>query len=390
MSVRTPSYRLHRPTGQAVVTLSGRDFYLGKHGVPASRAEYDRLVAEWLANGRRLPAAGEPSADLSVAELILAYVKFADGYYVKNGRPTSEPVTIRLALKPLRLLYGHSAARDFGPLALKAVRQAFIEGGLCRTEVNKRVRHVIRAFRWAVGEEMVSPSVHHGLKAVSGLREGRCGVRESKPVKPVPEAFVDAIRPHVSRQVWAMVELQRLTGMRPGEVVMMRSCDLDTSGKVWAYTPGCHKTEHHGKERKIYLGPRAQAIVKPWLRAELPAFLFSPAEAMEEHRAGLRRARKTPMTPSQAARARRRKPKKAPGERYAPKSYHHAVRAACKRAGVPHWHPHQLRHNAATWLRKEFGLDVARVILGHSSAAVTEVYAEVDREKAIAVMERVG
>ena len=59
-----------------------------------------------------------------------------------------------------------------------------------------------------------------------------------------------------------------------------------------------------------------------------------------------------------------------------------AIARACKRAGVPRWHPHQLRHNAATWLRKEFGLDVARVILGHSSPVVTEVYAEMDREKA--------
>ena len=65
---------------------------------------------------------------------------------------------------------------------------------------------------------MIPPSVHHGLKAVSGLRRGRADVRESEPVRPVPDAFVDAIRPHVSRQVWAMVELQRLSGMRPGEV----------------------------------------------------------------------------------------------------------------------------------------------------------------------------
>ena len=47
MPVRTPSYRLHKPTGQAVVTLDGRDLYLGRHGSPESRTEYDRLVTEW-------------------------------------------------------------------------------------------------------------------------------------------------------------------------------------------------------------------------------------------------------------------------------------------------------------------------------------------------------
>jgi integrase len=84
---------------------------------------------------------------------------------------------------------------------------------------------------------------------------------------------------HVARQVWVMVELQRLTGMRPGEVCNMRTIDIDTSGRVWTYSPERHKTEHHGKVRRIYLGPTAQDILRPWLRTELKAYLFSPAEA---------------------------------------------------------------------------------------------------------------
>jgi integrase len=66
------------------------------------------------------------------------------------------------------------------------------------------------------------------------------------------------------------------------------------------------------------------------------------------------------------------------------------VRRACIRAGVPPWHPHQLRHNAATRLRAEFGLDVARTVLGHASQAVTEVYAEADFAKARDAMSRAG
>ena len=54
------------------------------------------------------------------------------------------------------------------------------------------------------------------------------------------------------------------------------------------------------------------------------------------------------------------------------------------------WHPHQLRHNAGTCIRKEFGLDVARVILGHSSVAVTEIYAEQDEAKARSVIGKIG
>jgi len=274
-----------------------------------------------------------------------------------------------------------------------------IDSGLCRSEVNKRVRHVLRAFKWAVEEEMVPPSLHHGLKAVPGLRRGRADVRESEPVKPVPDAFVDAIKHHVSRQVWAMVQLQRLSGMRPGEVCIMRSCDLDASGRVWAYTPESHKTEHHGRERRIYLGPMAQEVLRPWLRAELAAYLFSPAEAEAERHSEQRESRKTRVQPSQQSR-RRRKPRKAPGSKYTPDSYRQAIEYGIKTANreaervgtrpIPHWHPHQLRHNAATRLRREFGLDVARAVLGHSSPVVTEVYAELDGAKAAEAMERVG
>ena len=129
MSARTPQYRLHKPTGQAVVTLSGKDFYLGRFGSATSKGyEYDRIVGEWLANGRRLPAApdGGP-ADLSVNELLLAYIRWANGYYRKNGEPTGEADNIRYAVRPLRLLYGHTLAKEFGPLALKTVRQSMIE-----------------------------------------------------------------------------------------------------------------------------------------------------------------------------------------------------------------------------------------------------------------------
>jgi integrase len=400
-TLRTPSYRLHKPTGQAVVTLNGRDVYLGRFGSPESRAEYDRMIIEWISNGRCLPApTSGVGSDLSVNELALAYLAFADSYYVKHGRPTTELEAIRQSIRPLRQLYGDTTARDFGPLQLKAVRQAMVDAGLCRNEVNKRTGRIVRLFKWAVGEAMVPPSVHHGLQAVPGLRRGRADVRESEPVRPVPDAFVDAIEPHVSRQAWTMIQLQRLTGMRPGEVCDLRTIDVDRSGRVWVYTPESHKTEHHGRERRIYLGPAAQAILRPWLRPELTAYLFSPREAMDERLAERRRGRRTPLTPSQRGRKRKAKPKRPPGDHYDTRSYYHAVRYGIRKANreaerignppIPDWHPNQLRHNAATRLRREFGLDVARAVLGHSTPVVTEVYAELDGAKAAEAMERIG
>ncbi len=62
----------------------------------------------------------------------------------------------------------------------------------------------------------------------------------------------------------------------------------------------------------------------------------------------------------------------------------------CQRAKLAHWHPNQLRHSAATAIRKEFGIEAASVILGHSDIGVTQVYAESDKAKAIEVARRIG
>src|SRR5262245_61311485 len=118
---RLPKYQKHRANGQGVVTLDGRDFYLGPYRSKASRTEYDRLVGEWQANGRRLPAS--PETDVTVNEFLIHYVEHATTHYRRaDGTPTSELALFRHALRPLKELYGHTLAREFGPLKLKAVR----------------------------------------------------------------------------------------------------------------------------------------------------------------------------------------------------------------------------------------------------------------------------
>src|SRR5688572_28186532 len=105
---KLPSYRLHKRSGQAVVSLDRRTVYLGKHGSPESRAEYDRVVAEWLVSGRRgatLKDDATPSPDphdLTVNEVALAYWKYAERHYKHDGRPARELDNIRDALRHLK------------------------------------------------------------------------------------------------------------------------------------------------------------------------------------------------------------------------------------------------------------------------------------------------
>ena len=278
-------------------------------------------------------------------------------------------------------------------------------------------------FRWATENELVPTGVYHGLTAVAGLAKGRCEAKDPEPIEPVADEHVDAIRPHVSRQVWSMVQLQRFTGMRPGEVVAMRGCDLDTHGTLWIYAPSSHKTEHRGRRRTIELGPKAQHLLTPFLRPNVSDHLFSPADAEIVRRAEQRRRRKSKVQPSRRDRS-KRNAKRKPHYRYTVASYRRAIARGCEKAFPPTgplakrggetvaawrvrltdqqkaelsawqklhlWYPHQLRHSFATLVRRQFGLDAARAVLGHSSPIVTEVYAEIDRSKASEVARELG
>jgi integrase len=419
VSARIPSYRHHKARNLAVVTIDGRDVYLGRFGTPESRAEYDRVVAEWLARGRGVAPAPPPSAGgtATVAEVILAYWRHAEREYTRpDGTPAPELEKVRLALGPLRRLYGTTPADDFDPERFLAVREHLIGAGLARRTINDRMARVVRAFAHAAEKGLARGETHYRLAAVKGIRKGRRGVKRDRKVRPVADAPVEAVRPFVSRQVAAMIDLQRLTGARSGEVCTMRTGDVDRGAPVWIYTPRAHKTEDREIDRRIYIGPRAQAILTPWLKADPDAYLFSPAEAMAERWAAQRAAHKTPLTPSQRARTRKARPEKTPGPRYDPRSYAEAIERACDRA-FPHptlagvkprdrtaeqraelaawrrehrWHPHQLRHAAGTWLRREFGAEVARLLLGHAHLSTTELYAEADLAKAAAAMGQVG
>jgi len=388
-----PSYRKHKQSGQAVVTLpDGRghrkDILLGRYGTKESRMEYARVIAEWEASGRSMPESSL-TPDLTVHELMIAYWRFAEGYYRKNGEPTKQLYRVKMSLSPVKTIYGHTPAKDFGPLALKAVREWMIAQGWTRGFVNSCVGCIKRMFKWAVENELVPPWHYHGLQAVAGLKKGRTEAKETQPIRPVDVADVFKTLPFLTRAVRAMVQVQYHAAMRPCEVVIMRPCDIDHSKKEWEYRPASHKTEHHGKERLIRLGPKAQAVLQSFLERDSGAYLFSPREMMLEFRAWQRSVRKTKVQPSQANRQKRR-PRKRPGDRYSVDSYRRAIDAACEKAGVPHWHPNQLRHTKATEIRREKGLDPARAVLGHGSAQVTEVYAEVDLSKAAEVMAEMG
>ena len=397
MHSKTPTLRRHRRSGHGYARLDGRQVWFGPYEDPETHRRFARTLAEWVANGRRLPT--KPQGHLhQVADIVGGYLEYAERYYSgPDGRPTREVENLRDAVRPLLGLYGTLPSEEFGIRQLKTLREQLILRGLARKTINDRVNRVVRMFGWAAEEELCRPETYGVLRALRALKRGRSGAKEGKRVLPVAWDVVEAVLPHMSRQVAGILELMWHTGMRPGEACQLRAADLERAGPVWFYRPRAHKTQHLGRERVIPIGPRGQAVLRRFLARVPPpdpgASLFSPREALAELRAARRAQRKTPLWPSHErsqASKRAREPKKQPSDSYCTNSLQGAVRRACKLAGVPLWSPNQLRHAAATRIRKERGLEAARTVLGHASAAVTEIYAEMDTRLAAQTMAELG
>ena len=422
---KPPAYRQRCGYDQAVVTLTDaatgkrRDYWLGPFGTPASREMYYRLLAEYEALGRRLPpkpsdAAGSGPGPLgvTVSELCLEYWRC-----VARDHLPKRAHAVRMTLRLLRRMDGSTPVAEYGPRRLRLLRDAMVSGDpaaspprkpWCRSTVNDRVRIAVAVFRWGVTQETVPVAVADALGMVEPLRRGRSPARESRRIGPVDERLLEATMTELYGPVLAMVRLQLLTGARPGEIVALRGRDIARDGRsgLLVARPPQHKNTHRGVDRAIYFGPEAEAVVAPFLKGRDPcAPLFSPREAEAERLARKHASRVTPIGyGNRPGTNRSSAAKRALRDVYDAGSYRRAIWYACDRAfPVPpgkdpddwrrahRWHPNQLRHTAATRIRAAYGLEAAQLVLGHSSATITDaVYAERDETRVAEVLRHVG
>jgi integrase len=343
---RPPSYLAHKgPDGKirARVVINGRTLYLGDHGSPESHQRYEQVIARWRAGIDPVATIG----GCTVAELVARFMVHAKERYRKEGVVTTEVASFRQALRPLRELYAAEPVACFSAPQLKAVRRRMIDYGWNRANINAQVRRILRVFTWAESEELAPEGKRQHLATVASLREGEAAVAEPVKRLPVLKDHVTAILSHAQPAVATMVQLQQLTGMRPGEVVVMRPEDIDMEGtvvdgvRVWLYLPHRHKMQHRHTVRLIGLGPQCQSLLATWLAtAEPDQYLFRPPYA--------RTCR-----------------------RYQVQHYRHRIWSACDRAGVPRFPPARLRHSTASRLAPLIGEKAVAKMLGHGSDEVT-------------------
>lgn len=382
-NVRVPKYRIRKDRDLAYVEMDGRRFTLpGLPESPESIDAYRRLLNDYLRRKGvdRKPRPLRAHWEITIAELVGAWLEHCKMYYAISNTRSSEYQNCRYATRPLVALCGDTAVVDFDPHCLKEVRQAMITGQWkARTAqkpikpwprgyANAQVNRIKRLFRWGVEEGMVQPDVAAIVAAVAPLSKGRSIAIESQPIRPAPDDAVDATLPFLPPVIRAMVELQRITGMRSDNLCGIRPCDIDRTADVWLYRPPAHKGTGRGQSLAVPLGPKCQAILLPYLDRPNTLPCFSPREVVGRDRKGRR----------------------APGTRYTTGTYRNAVRRAIDKAGVEPWHPHQLRHNAANAAKRVRNLEAARAYLGHSIIKTTEIYEERDLALACEIAREIG
>jgi integrase len=348
-----PKYCRHKTSGRAFVRIGGKMYYLGKHGSAASRREYDRIIAEFVANGRQPFYRVD---ELTIESLIWRFLDYANRELCYCDT-TKKRITI--TLRALNALYGKQLVSQFTPSALKILRQQFVDRKLARHTVNGYVGIIKQVFYWGCEEEIVPAEIGAALRMVKHLQAGRTSAVDYDDIEPVEEEIVNKTLPYLKPMVQDMVRVQRCISGRPQDVFNMRACDIDRSGAIWKYTPFTHKTKKRGKIRELPIGPKAQQILQPHIdrcKDDPEQFIF-----------------KTPR-----------------GSQCYGGYYNQAIITACKKAGIAKWTPNQLRHAGGTEIRSKFGLDHAQAGLGHAKARTTEIYAKIAYEKAAQVAAEIG
>jgi integrase len=347
-----PKYCKHKSSGRAFVCIGGKMYYLGKYGSQTSRREYDRIIGEFVANGR------QPMCDpdeILVESLIVRFLDDAEKN--RRYRPKRQKMITSL-LKVFHDLYGSQPVSSFGPSALKAIRQRFVESGLARCTVNAYIGIIQEVFCWGAVEEIIPAGIDVSLRTVRKLREGQTAAIDYDPIAPVSDAVVERTMPHLPPQIQDMIRVQRLISGRPQDIFNMRFCDIDTSDPIWKYVPFTHKTKHKGKLRALAIGPKVQQILQKYFDrgcTDAKQFVFPKPDVKDHHG-----------------------------------YYARAIKHACQKAGIPPWTPNQLRHTGGTEVRNKFGLEYAQAVLGHASASTTEIYAKVSFDKAAEVAAEIG
>jgi len=311
--------------------------------------------------------------NLTVDDLCDEWARHCAVYYRDaDGNQTSEVHNATLPMRRMRELLGREFVVDLVHRDMLRLRDAWIADGLARVTVNRNIWTVKKMLAWALDEALIPAVCKAELSQTGTLKRNRSEARETEPVRPVSDADVEAALAAMLPNTADMVRVHRLTGMRPGELCALAWSRIDTTRTPWVYRPDGHKNAWRLQPRVVCIGPKAREILSRHREGERP---FSPETATAERMVELRRNRQTPVRPSTPKTRARADAVRVPRDHWEPNEYRQTIEYACRRAGIDRWNPNQLRHTFATEVRRKFGLEATRAVLGHSvGARITDRY----------------
>ena len=349
----------------------------------SDKAEANRLYKGWLLDYLKAtgstdstPQPARPAVSKnsnSVSDLVVRYLKWR--------QPMMDPGSFKdheRAGTLLREMFGRLTVKEFGVPQFEQLIECMIGRGWALRTINVRIGVVKVIFRYALKHDEIDGNQFHRLDSgVDKIRSDDRRVKPAKKIPPVPVDVVERTLPYLTPMVRDIVQVQLLAGMRAAEACRMRFDELSWSDSgALRYRPVKHKNANRGKNRKITLGPKAQAILATYgvtpeviESGELPReYVFDP--------------RDTDRRKSEFSKPRFRKKAK---PCFSSVRYTIEIKAGVDRAIATgaimeseRWKSNMLRHRALTDTRRDYGLDAAQVMGGHSDAKTTQRYAEPD------------
>lgn len=389
-----PALKFHKQTRQWFYFRQGKRHYLGRE-----KAEAERRFKAAISRGPQ----DEPivdSSDCILSEALNAYWQFAKTHYTdKRARDR-----ISRILAVAHEVQGGCAVDEFRPSHFRAIRGKLLESpSLSRNYINALMKCLKTAFVWLAAEHIIPAGMLAAAQTIKSLAPGEGG-RETDDVEAVEDWVIDATIPECHPTLAAMIQAQRLTGCRPGELCHMRREEISTSPAelirvhglkrkiaampvegaiIWLYAPDRHKNKWRGKVRIIPIGPDAQQILKPFFQPS--GYVFRPSDVLSEAE-----CRALGVGPHYTVRAYRNAIGRAV-ERANAFRGQVAVKLATELPLLPPWAPNQLRHAALEDVAEREDAEAAGIMAGHgASRRALDAYVRATIKRAAATAAKCG
>ena len=352
----------------------------GKYNSPESLEAYERSAGFFMQHGSippwvgagggghaPTPAATKDNAGPTVEEICDKFERLKVPAY-SNG----EQCLYRVAMRRLCYGFGNYLAADIGRRELIETRELFRSAGNCRKTINGQITRIRSVFVWAAELEMIPDDVPAKLKMVRPLKSGEAPTYDD--TLPVAADVVAKTCKHLPAEAVDLVHVLQYSGARPGELFGMPVGGIKRrSPDLWTYDPKHHKNSHHGHTRRIRFGPKSIAILKRILKTAKPGGNVFVRPKWVDPRA-------------------RKRWHNMAGKPWNRDNFAKLIARTCAAHGIEHWHPHQLRHRAATdaYNRKGGNAAAAQALLGHKLLSTTQRYIEVEDQPADAAARRFG